>query len=144
MPACRLHPFPVTAEYDTDDNNEETNMAISVDKLGADALELTVHGTVRKADYELFRPHVEARIDKHDKPSLLVHVADLTGFTPAALWEDLKFDAAHYNDIERVAIVGEDTSRKWMATLAKPFTQAEVRYFQQTELDEARTWVRDG
>ena len=119
-------------------------MAISVEKLGAVALELTVHGTVRKDDYELFRPHVEARIDKHDKPSLLVHVADLAGFTPAALWEDLKFDAAHYNDIERVGIVGEDTSMKWMATLAKPFTRAEVRYFRQTELDEARRWVRDG
>jgi hypothetical protein len=144
LPACRLHPSPATAEYGTGSNDEETNMAISVEKLGADALELTVHGTVRKDDYELFRPHVEARIDKHDKPSLLVHVADLTGFTPAALWEDLKFDAAHYNDIERIGIVGEDTSRKWMATLAKPFTQADVRYFQQTELDEARRWVRDG
>ena len=116
-------------------------MTITIDALGTNALELTIHGTVRKADYELFRPHVEGRLEKHDKTNLLVHVAELSGFTPAALWEDLKFDVSHYSDIERLAIVGQDTSRQWMATIAKPFTAAEIKYFTQQELDTARNWV---
>jgi len=118
-------------------------MTITIDALGANALELTVHGTVHKKDYEQFRPHVEGRMEKFGKTNLLVHVANLSGFTPAALWEDLKFDVAHFNDVERLAIVGEDTSQEWMATLAKPFTTAEVKYFQQAELDSARRWVSD-
>lgn len=116
-------------------------MTITIDALGTNALELTIHGTVRKADYELFRPHVEGRLEKHDKTSLLVHVAELSGFTPAALWEDLKFDVAHYNDVERLAVVGEDTSREWMATISKPFSAADIKYFTEAQLDDARNWV---
>ena len=117
-------------------------MAITVDPLGVNALELTITGTVGKKDYELFRPHVEGRIEKYDKTNLLVNVVDLSGITPAALWEDLKFDVSHFNDIRRLAIAGEDTSRKWMATLAKPFTTADVKYFPQAELEAARMWVQ--
>lgn len=119
-------------------------MAITVNALGSNGLELTIHGTLQKKDYELFRPHVEGRLETHDKTNLLVHVADLSGFTPAALWEDLKFDVSHYNDVGRLAIVGEDTSSQWMATLARPFTSAEIKYFSLPELDAARDWIREG
>ena len=51
-------------------------MTITVDPLGVNALELTITGTVGKKDYELFRPHVEGRIEKYDKTNLLVNVAE--------------------------------------------------------------------
>jgi len=44
----------------------------------------------------------------------------------------------HFNDVERVAIVGE---KKWLVAFCKPFTRATVRYFDQEKLDEARAWV---
>ena len=77
---------------------------------------------------------------RHDD-DLLVEIADLEGWTPAALWEDLKFDVRHYRDIARLALVGRDDSQKWMATLSRPFTGAEVRYFSHDELTAARDWV---
>jgi hypothetical protein len=57
------------------------------------------------------------------------------------LWEDIKFDAKHFRDFERIAIVGE---RKWepgMALFCKPFTTASVRYYDESEIGEAREWL---
>ena len=58
-----------------------------------------------------------------------------------SLWEEVKFDVKHFNDIERVAIVGETTWEKWMAMFCKPFTTAKIRYFPVEQAAEARTWI---
>lgn len=58
-----------------------------------------------------------------------------------ALWEDVKFDVKHFNDIERLAIVGESAWEKWMAAFCKPFTTAKIRYFPAEQLAEARAWI---
>ena len=41
---------------------------------------------------------------------MLVELHDFHGWTGSALSEDIKFDAKHFNDIERLAITGEN---KW-------------------------------
>ncbi len=47
----------------------------------------------------------------------------------------------HLSDIERTAVVGDKTWEKWMAEFSKPFTRAEVRYFDHDEIAAARAWV---
>jgi hypothetical protein len=54
---------------------------------------------------------------------------------------DIKWDAKHFNQIERVAMVGDKKWQEWMAAFCKPFTTGKVRYFDHEKLDEARTWV---
>lgn len=104
-------------------------------------IEVQVTGKLEKKDYEEFVPEVERRIKEHGKLRILFHMRDFHGWTAGALWEDLKFDVKHFNDIERVAFVGE---RKWeqgMAIFCKPFTTARIRYFDQSRLEEAREWI---
>jgi hypothetical protein len=57
------------------------------------------------------------------------------------LWEDIKFDVKHFRDIERLALVGEKKWEEGMATFCKPFTTAEVRYFDRAQVDDAREWI---
>ena len=66
----------------------------------------------------------------------------MEGWTPAALWEDLKFDVKHYRDVSRFALVGEDWTKNWLATVSEPFTAAEIRYFIERDIEGARDWVR--
>jgi hypothetical protein len=40
--------------------------------------------------------------------------------------------------------VGEKKWQRWMAEFCKPFTTAEVRYFDKTEAGMARTWLDEG
>jgi hypothetical protein len=99
---------------------------------------------LKQDDYKTFVPQAEHEIKAHGHVSLLIHIAGLRGASPPALWEDLKFDASHYNDVARLALVGTEESDKqlWMGALARPFTSAEVKTFSEAELAAAREWVR--
>ncbi len=92
-------------------------------------------------DYQRFVPEIERLVKQHGKIRLLFEMHDFHGWTAGALWQDLKFDLKHFRDIERLALVGERKWQKGMATFCKPFTTAEIRYFDQAQADEARTWL---
>jgi hypothetical protein len=105
-------------------------------------LDVTVTGRLTKEDYEQFVPEVERLIHEHGKLRVLFDMHGFHGWTPGALWEDIKFEARHFRDIERLAFIGE---RKWeagMATFCRPFTSAAIKYFDHGQADEAREWVR--
>lgn len=118
-------------------------MALRIDRRTESSLEVTVEGRLEAGDYDRFVPVAEELMDAHGPIALLVRIADFRGWSPGALWEDLRFDARHYRDVSRLALVGEDPSQRWMATLSKPFTRARVRFFAEGELDEARRWIRE-
>jgi hypothetical protein len=63
------------------------------------------------------------------------------GWTAGALWEDLKFDAKHVRDIERLALVGEKRWEAGMAAFCRPFTTATIRYFDRAQAAEAYKWL---
>jgi hypothetical protein len=112
------------------------------EEMAGKLLVLKLTGKLTKEDYAHFLPAVESRIKQHGKVRMLVQMHDFHGWEMAALWEDIKFDMKHFHDIERLALVGD---RKWeagMAAFCKPFTTAQVRYFDESKAAEAMTWVQ--
>lgn len=116
-------------------------MPLAIRTLGARGLEFEIRGKLEERDYERVLPMLEGRIDDFGSVDVLVRVADFAGWTPSALWEDLKFDAKHFSDVRRLALVGEEPKARWVALLSRPFTGADVRHFPEAELDAARAWV---
>lgn len=106
---------------------------------------ITVHvtGKLSRSDYQRFVPEIERAIRDHGRVRLLVVMDDFAGWDMGALWEDIKFDAKHFNDVERVAMVGEKRWQEGMSTFCKPFTTAEVRYFERGELPDAHLWIEE-
>jgi hypothetical protein len=104
-------------------------------------LEVQLTGKLAKEDYENFIPAVERLVKSHGKIRMLVEMHDFHGWTAGALWQDIKFDAKHFADIERLAIVGETKWQHGMAVFCKPFTSAKVRYFDRPAIDQAREWL---
>lgn len=115
-----------------------------VESHGGRFLEIRVSGQLHKPDYELFVPEVERLIKQHGRIRMLVQLNEFRGWTAGALWEDIKFDVRHFSDIERLAIVGEETWEQGMASFCAPFTRAEVRFFPVERADEARDWIEEG
>ena len=109
---------------------------------GSNVLEVQVSEKLDQDDYEAFGPAVEQLIEEHGKINVLFVMHEFHGWTAGALWEDVKFDAKHFNDIERLAMVGDRKWEKGMATFCKPFTTAEVRWFDLEDLRHAREWVK--
>ena len=107
-------------------------------------LEVDLHGKLGREDYERFIPEIARMIRKYGRIRVLVTMQDFRGWDASALWEDIKWNATHFNEIERLAIVGEETWHKWMTGVCRPFTSTEVRYFMLNELAKARAWVSEG
>lgn len=106
-------------------------------------VEVTVSDKLTKADYEKFRPEIEREIQQHGKIRILFQMHDFHGWDAGGLWEDLKFDAKHFNDIERLAMVGDKQWEKGMASFCKPFTTAKIRFFTPDEVVAARQWLEE-
>ena len=118
-------------------------MSIEMKEInGGKALEARLSGKLVKEDYETFVPVVERFIKQHGKIRMLVAMHDFHGWTAGALWEDTKFAAHHFRDIERLAVVGESKWQQGMAVFCKPFTTATIRYFDHTAMSEALAWVQ--
>lgn len=106
-------------------------------------LTLSLSEKLKTADYEVIVPRVEELIKKHGTIDLLLELSDFHGWTAGALWQDLKFDFEHFNEIRRLAIVSEKQWPKGMAAFWKPFTTAQVRFFPFEQRAEADRWVEE-
>lgn len=104
-------------------------------------LEVKISGKLTKEDYLVFVPEVERLIKANGKIRILLQMHDFHGWELSALWQDIKFDVKHFGDIERLAMVGESKWEAGMATFCKPFTTAKIKYFPETQLADARTWI---
>jgi hypothetical protein len=111
------------------------------EELGGKVLVVQVSAALTKEDYERFVPEVQRLITDHGKIRVLFDMQEFRGWNAGALWEDIKFSLGHFNDIERLAMVGEKKWQEWMAVFCKPFTTAKIRYFDQGEADQAQEWL---
>ncbi|NEV61803.1 STAS/SEC14 domain-containing protein [Thiorhodococcus minor] len=99
-------------------------------------------GKLHDEDYKTFVPELEAALAAEGKISLLAHFHDFHGWDLQAAWDDFKLGIAHYSNFERIALVGDKAWEHWMAKLCRPFTRAEVRYFDASEIDTAMRWAK--
>ncbi|MCB1277773.1 STAS/SEC14 domain-containing protein [Prosthecobacter sp.] len=106
-------------------------------------LGFTLSGKLHDADYHHFGPAVDAAVAAHGKIRMLAHFVDFHGWDMHALWDDTKFAVTHFTKVERIAIVGDRDWEKWMAMVCKPFTLADLRYFDTTQLEEAWAWIEE-
>lgn len=104
-------------------------------------LVVDVTGKLEKQDYEVFAPTIDRLIEQHGKLRIVLETHDFQGWDAGALWADIKFNAKHFNDIERLAVIGEKKWEQGMATFCKPFTTAKVRYFDKGQATEAHRWI---
>jgi hypothetical protein len=104
-------------------------------------LEVVMSGKLSHEDYERFVPEVETMVRKYRKIRVLVDMIDFHGWEPHALWDDTKFAFKHFNDISRIAMVGDTKWELRMAQVCRLFSRAEIRYYDWTKLREARAWI---
>lgn len=105
------------------------------------AVEITARGTLTAEDYDRLIPELERLAAEHGPLRIYIELNDFSGWTPAALWRDIKFDARHQDEMERIAVVGEKRAEEWGTKVSKPFLKAEMRFFAREDAAEARRWL---
>ncbi|MEX0619070.1 MAG: STAS/SEC14 domain-containing protein [Pseudohongiellaceae bacterium] len=100
-------------------------------------------GKLTNEDYDDVISLAEEKIKKYGKTRWLIEIQDFRGWEIKAAIEDIRFDLKHFNDIEKLAIVGNRDWQRWAANLSEVFTGGEVRFFDITERTNALLWMRN-
>jgi hypothetical protein len=115
-----------------------------LEKSSGNVIGFKLHGKATDEDYkERLIPELEKAIEEHGKIRVLWDLERFEGWTPHAAWDDLIVGTKMFDDIERLAIVGD---RKWervMTKLIQPVTGLEARYFDHHKLQHAWDWLRE-
>jgi hypothetical protein len=102
-------------------------------------------GKLTDDDYKGFLPQLEEAIEEHGQIRLLWVLEDFHGWEPKAAWDDYKYGMKYKDDMERLAMVGENRWEEWMTKLAKPFMRGvEIKYYDHSQIQEAWGWLREG
>jgi hypothetical protein len=114
------------------------------EEAGGRILAVKLHGSLASGDYALFTRQAEQLIAKHGTLRILCHMHGFQGWEAETPREDLEFYFKHFNDIERMAFVGDQASEDGMAAFYRPFAATQIRYFDESKAEEAREWIYAG
>ncbi|RTZ74820.1 MAG: hypothetical protein DSZ00_03275 [Gammaproteobacteria bacterium] len=100
-------------------------------------------GKLTHDDYQRFLPTLETIIREEGPVSLLLELENFHGWDLEAAKDDYEFATTHLESFRRIAIIGDKGWERWLALMAKPFVDTEVRFFTPDQLSEAWDWVRE-
>jgi hypothetical protein len=113
---------------------------------GGSGLGFRAVGAITADDVKSIEPQIQREIaESRKKPvGILLDLTSLKDVEWKARWEELRFLAKYGGPIARVAIIG---ARKWEEVLgdivgATVLMQADIRYFQPSEVFHAWHWVK--
>ena len=106
-------------------------------------IEIDIHGKEGLDQYKQLVPETQGLVSEAQKVRILARMHDFDGWDAGSLWATARWDAAVFDHIERIAVVGEKTWEECATGFSKPFKTATVRYFTMEQLDAARAWLND-
>ncbi|MBK1880523.1 STAS/SEC14 domain-containing protein [Pelagicoccus mobilis] len=107
-------------------------------------VEVSICGKLTQEDCETFTAIIDEGVEKFGQIRLLFDCVGFDGWTLDGLLGDTKFGLQHYRAIFRLAVVGDKAWEKAFATFCKPFTKADVQYFDIADIELARAWLKEG
>lgn len=118
-------------------------MITKLDGSAGNALGFKISGTVKKDDYTILVPEVEALVAKEVDVRLLLDMTEFKWEAIGAWGADMKFGHDYRKKITRMALVGDKRWEKWLTKVAAPFFAGEAEFFPSAEVDAAWAWVRE-
>ena len=113
-----------------------------IELTGGNIIATKASGKLKKEDMEKIRPLIHAILDKGMKVHWYFEMEDFTGWDLSGFWEDLKMDTTHAEDYEKIAMVGDKKWQDWITQFMKPFTNAEVKYYDLEDRETAKKWIK--
>jgi hypothetical protein len=109
-------------------------------------VEATIHGKIEVNDFEKIAPIADEMIAEEGVlKGIVLNATEFSGWENLhALLNHLKFVKAHHQFIERVALIGNRHWQEVVPKMASVFVKAELRFFEESQSEDARTWVRAG
>lgn len=113
--------------------------------LPHDVVGIDIKGLITSQDYSgTLVPLIEHRAQDHKKLKMICVLGDyFDGYSPGAMWDDLRFGFSHLTTFSKLALV---TDQEWIRHSAKLFGMlmpTEVMVFDLAELEDAKDWIKE-
>lgn len=110
---------------------------------GGKILEVGLVGTLVKEDYPPLIGEFHRLVALQGKIRVLLDMSRFHGWDAGALWEEIKFDLQHLNEMERLAVIGDKKWQHAIARFAEAVLPTATRYFDEADAAQARAWVAE-
>jgi hypothetical protein len=118
-------------------------MACEIIRTDGAILYVRISGVMRLADQVSIQSEGLKLMGQGGKARLLVTFDGFQGWDKGSDWGDVGFFVAHANDIEKIAIVGDE---KWkddaFAFVGKGLRTTQIEFFSPSALKDADSWIR--
>ena len=117
-------------------------MPVTIQRIDDDTCLLRLSGMVRRTEFDNIQDPIADDVDRGGHPRILAVLDNFEGWEQSLAWSNLDFRYWHSNEIARIAIVGEPRfEQKALAFAGAGFRNAPVKFFPDSQLAEARTWL---
>lgn len=107
----------------------------------ANRIYLRLSGDLSEDEHENWIAEFLNLIDHEKRWRLLVVLIDFEDLDENRLWEDTGLKDHHVNAVEKVGLAGDAENRPWMSRFSVPFKLAEIRFFDSSQVEEAKRWL---
>lgn len=118
-------------------------MAYEIIHIDDALISVRIRGLMRLADMQAMQALAQDLIGQGKKPRYLIVAEDFQGWDKRDDWNDISFLLEHGNDIEKMAIVGDE---RWKDDIflftGKGLRKTEIEFFPASALQEAKAWLR--
>lgn len=114
-----------------------------LEERGGRNLCVNVRGKLAKEDYRDFAQEFEQHFRQYGKFGVLFDMTGFHGWKVNALCDEMKFDATHCAEIDRLAMVGDKKWEQDLTQFSQLFTRTPIHYFNEADIADARTWLND-
>lgn len=105
-------------------------------------LSIYASGKLDENDYPGMTAAFDHYVQQHGSARVLLDMTAMEGWKANAIGPELRFDSKHLGSISRLAIVGSKEWQHALTSVSKPFTNAEIRYYDSADAAEAKDWLR--
>jgi hypothetical protein len=100
-----------------------------------------IENRLNEEDVQRYRSVIEGAIAQFGCVRLLFAFDNLSAADLREMWDELKFSTQYLDDIERIALVGDEQVERWIDDAATETVYPEIRYFACEEYDDAWEWL---
>jgi hypothetical protein len=98
--------------------------------------------TLTEDDREALASHLRGEMEAHTTTRVLFEIEDVDGWEPEEKWEDLTFDIRHVQDLDKVAVIGDEPWDPLVDKIELLFPASLIQTYEDADREEGLSWLR--
>ncbi|HKL89233.1 MAG TPA: STAS/SEC14 domain-containing protein [Salinibacter sp.] len=98
--------------------------------------------TLTEEDYETLVTHLRDKLKAHTTTRVLFEIEDVDGWEPEEKWNDFTFDMRHVQDLDKVAVIGDDPWEPLVDKIELLFPMSLIQEYEDADREEGLSWLR--